>query len=179
MSFPGKPLAVAFCVAVLSGTVSVPLASAQPGPPPAVQAIEVQPAIAPAPLPPVAEAPAPVAEVDADELDCLAKVVLHEAGNQSRTGQLAVAQVVMNRVRSPRFPDSVCAVVMQRGQFFNVHAYNPRRDARWRTALEVARDALTGESEPVIGQALFFHAASARAFNRTRVGRIGDHVFYR
>ncbi|HEV2818855.1 MAG TPA: cell wall hydrolase [Allosphingosinicella sp.] len=179
MPFPGKPLAVALGVALLSGTVSVPLASAQPGTPVPAPAVEAQPAIAPAPLPPVDEAPAPVAEIDADELDCLAKVVLHEAGNQSRTGQLAVAQVVMNRVRSPRFPDTVCGVVMQRGQFFNVHAYHPRRDSRWRTAVEVARDALSGASEPVIGGALFFHAASAGPFRRTRVGRIGDHVFYR
>jgi len=179
MSFFGKPLAVALGVAVLSGTALVPFASA---PPARAQAIEAQPAIVlPAPLPAVteAEAPPPVAAIDPDELDCLAKVVLHEAGNQSRTGQLAVAQVVMNRVRSPRFPDTVCDVVMQRGQFFNVHAYNPRRDSRWHTAVEIARDALTGASGPVIGRALFFHAASARAFNRTRVGRIGDHVFYR
>ena len=179
MSFFGKPLAVALGVAVLSGTALVPFASALPA---SAQPIEAQPAIAPAPLPPVAEVAAPAVdepEIDAGELDCLAKVVLHEAGNQSRTGQLAVAQVVMNRVRSPRFPDTVCDVVMQRGQFFNVHAYHPRHDGRWQTALDSARDALTGESEPVIGQALFFHAASARAFNRARVGRIGDHVFYR
>jgi len=180
MSLFGKPLAVALGVAVLSGTALVPLASA---PQARAQVVEAPAAIAPAPLPPVEDAtPAPaqvVAEIDADELECLAKVVLHEAGNQSRTGQLAVAQVVMNRVRSPRFPDTVCAVVMQRGQFFNVHAYNPRRDSRWRTAVEIARDALSGTSGPVIGQALFFHAASAASFRRTRVGRIGDHVFYR
>jgi spore germination cell wall hydrolase CwlJ-like protein len=179
MQLFGKPLAVALGVAVLSGTALVPFASA---PPARAQVIEAPAAVAPAPPPPVEEAPLPapaVAEIDADELECLAKVVLHEAGNQSRTGQLAVAQVVMNRVRSPRFPDTVCDVVMQRGQFFNVHAYHPRRDSRWATAVEVARDALSGESEPVIGNALFFHAASAASFRRTRVGRIGDHVFYR
>src|ERR1044072_5698410 len=124
----------------------------------------------PPPPPPVEEAPLPapaVAEIDADELECLAKVVLHEAGNQSRTGQLAVAQVVMNRVRSPRFPDTVCDVVMQRGQFFNVHPYHPRSDPRRATAVEAPRDALSGESEPVIGNALFFHAASAASFRRT------------
>jgi spore germination cell wall hydrolase CwlJ-like protein len=114
------------------------------------------------------------------ELTCLAKVVVHEAGNQSRAGQLAVAQVVMNRVRSPRFPNTICGVVMQRGQFFNVHAYNPPRDARWRRALEVARDAREGVSAPVVGGAFFFHAAYAPAFRgRTRVARLGDHVFYR
>jgi len=114
------------------------------------------------------------------ELTCLAKVVVHEAGNQSRAGQLAVAQVVMNRVRSPRFPNTICGVVMQRGQFFNVHAYNPPRDGRWRRALEVARDAREGVSAPVVGGAFFFHAAYAPPFRgRTRVARLGDHVFYR
>ena len=187
MSLLGKPLAAALGVAALSGAVLVPFASALSGSPAWAQAVEAQPAIVPAPLPPTEdsvappadEPAAPVAEIDGDELDCLAKVVLHEAGNQSRTGQLAVAQVVMNRVRSPRFPDTVCEVVTQRGQFFNVRAYNPRRDPRWHTAVEIARDALTGASEPVIGDALYFNGATARPVGHRRVGRIGDHAFYR
>ena len=191
MSRFGKPLAAALGAALLSGTLLVPHAYAlaqdyvsQPAPlvrPAVVQ--QLQPV-----APPLAEesqaapateddSPAPAA-TDA-ELTCLAKIVLHEAGNQSRTGQLAVAQVVMNRVRSPRFPDTVCDVVMQRGQFFNVNAYNPRRDARWRTAVAIARDALTGASAPVIADALFFNGATARPVGHSRVGRIGDHAFYR
>lgn len=134
-----------------------------------------------------AEPPESTAATDAemgidDELICLAKVVLHEAGNQSREGQLAVAQVVMNRVASPLFPDTICGVVMQRGQFFNVHAYNPRHDARWETAIEVAIDARNRMSAPVIADAIFFHAAHARpSFHRSRqrVVQLGDHVFYR
>lgn len=117
-----------------------------------------------------------------EELICLVKVVLHEAGNQSRDGQLAVAQVVMNRVASPLFPDTICGVVMQRGQFFNVHAYNPRRDARWETAVEVALDARNKMSAQVVGDAIFFHAAYAQpSFHRSRerVTQLGDHVFYR
>ena len=144
------------------------------------------PAARPTPAAPVT-APAPARRAAASgtvdaELTCLAKIVLHEAGNQSRQGQLAVAQVVMNRVRSPRFPNSICAVALQPGQFFNVHRYNPPRDARWRRALEVARDARAGISPPVVGNALFFRAAYANsAFfrSRTRVAAIGDHVFYR
>ena len=130
---------------------------------------------APAPSPPA------IRSVDA-ELTCLAKVVVHEAGNQSRAGQMAVAQVVMNRVNDSRgrFGRTICGVIMQRGQFFNVHAYNPPRNARWRTAVEIARLARDGDHPPVIGNALFFHAAYAAPFRgRTRVGRIGDHVFYR
>ena len=119
--------------------------------------------------------------VDA-ELTCLAKVVLHESGNQPRAGQIAVAQVVMNRVndRRGRFGRTICGVVMQRGQFFNVHAYNPRRDVRWFRALEIAREVRDGNAEPVMEGALFFHASYARPFRgRSRVGRIGGHIFYR
>ncbi|HTU11010.1 MAG TPA: cell wall hydrolase [Allosphingosinicella sp.] len=121
--------------------------------------------------------------VDA-ELVCLAKVVVHEAGNQPRAGQLAVAQVVMNRVNDPRgrFGRTICGVIMQRGQFFNVHAYNPSRtNQRWRTAVEVAREARHGASDQVMDGALFFHAASANMSfrGRQRIGRLAGHVFYR
>ncbi len=120
--------------------------------------------------------------VDA-ELTCLAKVVVHEAGNQSRAGQMAVAQVVMNRLNDSRrrFGRTICGVIMQRGQFFNVHAYNPPRNARWHRAVEVAREARDGDAEHVMPGALFFHAAYANVNfrGRTRVGRLGDHVFYR
>ena len=190
----GKPLAAALGAALLSGTTLVPHAYAlaqdyvsQPIPvarPAVVQ--QLQPV-----APPVADGgqatpsadddtPAPQPAVADAELTCLAKIVLHEAGNQSRTGQLAVAQVVMNRVHSGRFADTICGVAMQRGQFFNVHAYNPPHDARWRLALEVARDAREGVSSPVIGDALFFHAAYAGGIgNHRQVGRIGGHIFYR
>jgi spore germination cell wall hydrolase CwlJ-like protein len=120
--------------------------------------------------------------VDA-ELACLAKVVVHEAGNQSRDGQMAVAQVVMNRVNDSRgrFGRTICGVIMQRGQFFNVHAYNPPRNARWHAAVQVAREARNGSAEPVMEGALFFHAAYANMSfrGRTRIGRLGGHIFYR
>ena len=191
----GKPLAVALGAALLSGTTLVPnayaLAQDYISPPaPIVQPAVAQPPQA-APLasdddaqladPAVDPEQAPIASAEVDrELTCLAKIVLHEAGNQSRTGQLAVAQVVMNRVRSGRFASTICGVAMQRGQFFNVHAYNPARDSRWRLALEIARDAREGVSEPVIGDALFFHAAYAGGVGGHRqVGRIGGHIFYR
>ncbi|MEA3013555.1 MAG: N-acetylmuramoyl-L-alanine amidase [Sphingomonadales bacterium] len=208
MSVFGKPLAVALGAVALSGTAMVPFAYAlaestgqaqitpltaqapAPAPAPApIPAVLAQPeaAIAPAAdedaAAPAEAAPAPPASqiVDA-ELACLAKVVVHEAGNQSREGQMAVAQVVMNRVNDSRgrFGRTICGVIMQRGQFFNVHAYNPPRNARWRTAVEIARQARDGDHPPVIGNALFFHAAYAAPFRgRTRVGRIGNHVFYR
>jgi hypothetical protein len=63
-----------------------------------------------------------VASLDA-ELECMAKVVHHEAANQSLQGQLAVAQLILNRVKSPLFPKTICAVVNQPGQFFSTRAY--------------------------------------------------------
>ncbi len=120
--------------------------------------------------------------VDAD-LICLTKIVRHEAANQSMTGQLAVAQLVMNRVNSPRFPNTICAVAHQSGQFFNTNAYNPsRNDQRWANALEAAIDARNGISDPVVGDAVFYHAAyvSPRFHrSRPRVTQIEDHIFYR
>lgn len=120
--------------------------------------------------------------VDAD-LICLVKIVRHEAANQSMTGQLAVAQLVMNRVNSTRFPNTICTVAHQRGQFFNTNAYNPsRNDQRWENAMEVALDARNGVSDPVVEDAVFYHAAyvSPRFHrSRPRVAQIEDHIFYR
>jgi spore germination cell wall hydrolase CwlJ-like protein len=120
--------------------------------------------------------------VDAD-LICLVKIVRHEAANQSMTGQLAVAQLVMNRVNSPAFPNTICTVAHQRGQFFNTNAYNPARtDQRWRNAMQVALDARNQVSASVVEDAVFYHAAYVTPrFHRSRprVTQIEDHIFYR
>lgn len=158
---------------------------------PVAEAIAVASPIAAAPAAEPVITPAVVAEAPAapemrygmdEETMCLAKIVHHESANQPRDGQLAVAQVVMNRLASPRFPRSICAIALQPGQFFNVHAYNPRQDSRWDRAVEIAIDARNGISPPVVGEALFFHAAHASPSfhrSRTRVTQIGHHVFYR
>lgn len=125
----------------------------------------------------------PTAALD-PQLECIAKVVHHEAANQSREGQLAVAQIIMNRVESGRFPDTPCAVANQPGQFFNTASYQPRRTSpRWAMAVDVAREALEGDASDVSDGAYFYHAAyqPAKPFFRTltRVTQIGDHIFYR
>ncbi len=178
-------------------------AVATPEAPVAAPAVVAAPTPAPAPAPAPAaptsargvigtsEAPAaPVrtasTEID-DDLECLAKVVLHEAGNQSLTGRIAVAEVVMNRLQDPRrrFGSTICGVVLQRGQFFNVHAYHPqRRDARWGAAVEVARqvrqDMQEGDHDHVTNGGLFFRNSSGAQFRgRTRTVTIGAHHFYR
>lgn len=118
------------------------------------------------------------------ELECMAKVVHHESANQPREGQLAVAQLIMNRLESGRFPDTVCAVVNQPGQFFKTASYNPRRDSgTWKVAMDVSREAMAGVTADVVPGALFYHAAYQapnRFFRtRTRAGVLGDHIFYR
>lgn len=168
--------------AALTG-VDAPVAEAVSAAPVAVAVPVAEPVIAEA-AEVEAEAPeAPEMRYGMDEETlCLAKIVHHESANQPREGQLAVAQVVMNRLASPRFPKSICAIALQPGQFFNVHAYNPRQDHRWDRAVEIALDARNGISAPVVGEALFFHAAHAQpSFHRSRprVTQIGHHVFYR
>lgn len=136
------------------------------------------------PAPPVERA-ADVATVDAEALECMAKVVHHESRGQPHKGQLAVAQTLVNRLKAGRrFGGSICEVANQRGQFFNTRAYQPRRDTGdWQTALEIARETLAGSAEAAAPGAIFFHAGyrapSGFFRGRQRVAAIGGQVFYR
>ena len=118
-------------------------------------------------------------------IECIAKVVRHEAANQSAKGQLAVAQLIVNRSHAgSRFGRTPCAVVNQPGQFFDTDSYKPDRNSdAWTRAVEVSRDAVQHISPDVTPGALFYHAAyqaPPRFFrSRQRVAVLGDHVFYR
>ena len=114
---------------------------------------------------------------DAETL-CLAKVVLRESGGQPLDGQIAVAQVVINRTQSARFPSTICGVAEQPGQFFNVDAFDFTGDRRWSTALRVAEEVRAGAHDPVVGDALYFHSAKARSgYCPHRVSQLGGQVF--
>lgn len=116
---------------------------------------------------------------DARQVECVAKVILHEAGNQPRQGRVAVAQVIRNRVKAG-FGADACAVIRQRGQFFDVDAYHPARsNPGWSEAVAIASDMLDGHGAEVAPGALFFHAVYASVPAGRRVATIGDHVFYR
>lgn len=131
----------------------------------------------------VQTAPTTSTEALGAEMSCLAKVVHHEAANQSHDGQLAVAQVILNRTHASGFAPTVCGVVGQRGQFFNVGGYRPPNDDRWHTALSIARQALSGEQAQIVPGALFYRASYSPvpSFMRRRqqLATLGDHVFYR
>lgn len=121
--------------------------------------------------------------VDAD-LTCLAGAIYFESKGEPLDGQLAVANVVINRMKSGRFPRSICAVVTQPGQFSfvrggrmpGVSVSNPA----YRTALAVAQVAMERHWESPVASALFFHARHvAPGWRLTRVGTVGSHIFYR
>ncbi len=103
-----------------------------------------------------------------------------ESNRSSRDAMVAVGSVVMNRVESGQYPRSVCGVVGQRNQFAP-GIMTRRMDARRSPMLrEAARSVLAGERHPLVGNALFFHAASYRAGydNMHYVLTTGGNAFY-
>ena len=123
-----------------------------------------------------------------DEANCIAVAVYHEARGESLEGQLAVAQVIMNRAASGKYPTSWCGVVKQPWQFSFVNprsGYMPSVDqtsAAWRNALGVTRLAVANAIESVPRDCLWYHAdyvAPSWGRNLTRVEQIGAHIFYR
>jgi N-acetylmuramoyl-L-alanine amidase len=119
-----------------------------------------------------------------EDLRCLAAAVYHEAKGEPLAGQLAVADVILNRMGSGRFPKSVCSVVKQPGQFSFVRGGQlPDLDTgrpAYRTALAVAQVALNAKWDSPAPAALYFHAKTSNAsWGRPRVTSIGHHIFYR
>lgn len=117
--------------------------------------------------------------------ECLTKAIYYEARGQPLMGQIAVAQVVLNRTRDSRFPADVCAVVYQRhqGRCQFSWACRPQTGKRepeaWKLAASVARFALEGVPDQT-NQALYFHARSVKPYwpHLRRVAHVGGHVFY-
>jgi spore germination cell wall hydrolase CwlJ-like protein len=121
---------------------------------------------------------------DGAQHDCLAGAVYFEAKGEPLIGQLSVADVIINRARSGRFPASLCGVVKQRGQFSFVRGGRipaiARSSAAWRTAVGVARVALQDLADSPAPKALFFHARRVSpGWKLTRVATVGNHIFYR
>ena len=127
---------------------------------------------------------AQTATIDDEELNCLAIGVYYESKGEPLAGQLAVADVILNRTTSGRFPTSVCGVLTQRGQFSFVKGgrlpdVDTSRPA-WKTAVAIARIAAQDLWDSPAEGALFFHARRVSPkWNHTRVASLGNHVFYR
>ena len=134
-------------------------------------------------------APAPALPPDS-EIECLAKTIYFEARGEPDSGQRAVAAVVLNRVRNPAFPDTICEVVHQGGEDTRHCQFSwwcdglsdePRDQRAWTRAQRVARAMLLGAEDPTHG-ALYFHSVRVRPYwsaSLDRTTRIGRHVYYR
>lgn len=124
-------------------------------------------------------------------LDCLAAAIYYEAGNEPVDGQRAVAQVVLNRVRHPAYPHSICAVIFEGAQRATGCQFTfacdgslerERVPALWAQARTVAAAALAGYVYRPIGWATHYHAdyvAPYWAGKLTKIGAVGPHIFYR
>lgn len=121
---------------------------------------------------------------------CLASAIYYEAATEPDEGQRAVAQVVLNRVRHPAWPNTVCGVVYQGSdqagcQFsFACDGAMARAPslAFWTRARHVAEAALAGSVYEPVGSATFYHTRSVAPAWRLRmipVATVGAHIFYR
>ena len=133
---------------------------------------------------------------------CLALNVYFEARNQPLTGQIAVSQVVMNRVESEYYPDTVCDVVFQgptrpkwdnpkedipvrhRCQFSwycDGKSDDPKDEEAWEMAIQVAWGVYHEQVYDVVDGSLWYHAhyvTPGWASQKSERARIGDHIFY-
>ncbi len=120
------------------------------------------------------------------EMECLAGAIYFESRGEPMAGQLAVAQVVLNRAEARQFPSSYCGVVYQRAQFSFIKGGNMPRIRRgssaWKRAKKIARIAHEGMWDSKAGDSLYFHAKYVRPkWSRKKVARatINTHIFYR
>lgn len=119
------------------------------------------------------------------EFECLAGAVYFEARGEPIEGQLAVAEVVLNRAASGKYPPSICAVVKQPAQFSFVRRgrFPPiSRDCdAWRKAVAIARIAQDNLADKIAPNVLWYHAnyvSPGWSKRLTRVVKIGAHIFY-
>jgi hypothetical protein len=135
-------------------------------------------------------------EIATDERGCLAQAIYHEARGESADGQLAVANIIVNRVLSRRYPSSLCGVIYQnadkgrhRCQFTfacDGRADTPTERRAWARSQALAERVYAryaqGKSLGMLPKsALFYHTTNVRpnwAYTYSRVAQIGAHVFY-
>jgi hypothetical protein len=131
-------------------------------------------------------------EFRARELRCMATAVYFEARGEPVRGQIAVAQVIMTRVRSDFYPNTICGVVFQGQWNRNSCQFSfacdgqtdaPKQPEQWATALDVAKQVISGKAYlNDIAEATHYHASYVRpdwARQVKRIKQIGVHIFYK
>lgn len=126
------------------------------------------------------------------EENCLARAVYFEARSETELGQLAVAKVILNRVKAPNYPKSICGVVYQGSQRRNScqfsfacdgQADDVRQPESWAQAKRIAQRAIQGDKAVAARMqgALFYHADYVNpkwARSMRKVMKVGRHIFY-
>lgn len=122
---------------------------------------------------------------------CLAEAVYYEARSETRSGQKAVAEVVMNRIKSKHYPDTVCDVVYEGAERRTGCQFSFTCDGSmdiapkgksWERSKDVAALALAGGVKPFTNGATHYHTTAVNpvwAANMRMTRRVGSHVFYR
>ncbi len=122
---------------------------------------------------------------------CLTEAIYFEARGESLAGQVAVAEVILNRVDAPRYPDSICAVVGQGAERRNACQFSYKCDgaperitetAAFERAGKIAHLLLEGRPRVLTGAATHYHATYVRpkwSRKLVRTARIDSHIFYR
>jgi N-acetylmuramoyl-L-alanine amidase len=117
------------------------------------------------------------------EIECLARNVYHEARGEPLEGQIAVAQVTVNRVESGEFQSSVCRAVYASRQFsWTISKTKKIKDTKaWEASVAIATAVLTKSVHLPDFKALYFHTKQAKpSWNRNKrvLAVIGNHIFY-
>lgn len=128
------------------------------------------------------------------DLRCLAENIYFEARGEPLNGQYAIAEVTMNRLASPHFPDTICEVVhdtrwdrvrrrlVAHFSWTAIELRSQPSGPAWDQAMEVATAVYDNNYQRVMPDALFYHATYVRPYwakSKRVVAKIGNHVFYR
>ena len=158
------------------------------------------PATEDAPVQPVTKLAQLVNGVNAEQHRCLALNIYHEARGEQIDGQIAVANVTMNRVNNRRYPDTVCKVVLQKvcgKKLRYTAAYDgctpqftwtwdgasdtPKNKEAWLLAQVIAAKALTGKLKNMVRDAVLYHSTRVNPYwakKMLMITQIDDHIFY-
>jgi hypothetical protein len=125
------------------------------------------------------------------EKDCLARAIYFEARSEPEAGQIAVAKVILNRVKSTRYPDTICGVVYEGAHRLNSCQFSfacdgkkdiPRGAKEWAKAKQLASRAMSGDAYVrVVSTATHYHADYVNprwSGAMKRLIKIGRHIFY-
>lgn len=118
-----------------------------------------------------------------EDIACLAKNIYMEARGEPIEGQIAVAQVTINRLNNGNFGSSICKVVYARKQFsWTLNSSRKvKNNKEWQGSIAIATAVLKGSVRLPIFNALYFHTRQIKPYwarTRTQVGIISNHIFY-